>query len=200
METPSRTSELEAVNVCLSLMGNSPVSTLVAPYGADVANARTLLTECSKNLQSQGWKFNEWREVTLQRTVGTNKIPVASNIIAIDADSDPAVDVIFKAGFLYDLKNNTDVFDHDVVCEVKYYFAYDELPETARRYIMVQAARKFQVRYLGSENQEAFTQRDEAEARIAFLHDQAFTADANILNGPDQAYIARRWRARRTNW
>ena len=200
MQTPSRTTELEAVNVCLSLMGQTPVSSLVAPYGADVANARTLITEESKNLQADGWKFNKWREVTLAREVGTNKIPVANNVVSVDADTDSAVDVIFKAGYLYDLKNNTDVFDHDVVAEIKYYFAFDELPETARRFIMISAARKFQVRYLGSENQEAFTQRDESRAWTTFLHDQAEQQDANILNGPDQAYIARRWGRRRYSW
>lgn len=199
MQTPTRTSELEAVNVCLALMGQSPVNSLVAPYGVDVANARNLITEVSKDVQADGWKFNQLRKVTLQRD-GNNKIPVASNVVSVDADTDAGVDVIFRNGFLYDLKNNTDEFDHDVVCEVKYYFAFDELPETARRYIMISAARKFQVRYLGSENQEAFTQMDETRARVVFVRDQAESADLNILNSPDQAYITRRWRTRRFNF
>lgn len=198
MQTPAKTTELDAVNVCLSLMGSSPVSSLVPPYGADVANARNLLLEVSKNVQSEGWSFNTECDYTLHRDAN-NKIPVASNIIAVDADTDWAVDVVERDGFLYNKKPlaHTFVFDHDVKCEVVFMFAFDELPQPARAYIMICAARKFQSRYLGSENQHAYTEMDETRARLNLMSAEADAADTNILNSPDQAYITRRWQTRR---
>lgn len=198
MQTPSKTTELEAVNVCLSLMGSSPVSSLLPPYGADVANARNILTEISKRVQAEGWHFNTEHDYTLYRDAD-NRIPVASNIISIDADTDWAVDVVERNGFLYDRTDTkqTDIFDHDVKCEVTLMFAFDELPETARQYIMICAARKFQARYLGSENQHAFTELDETRARVNLEHAESDSADVNMLNSRDQAYIARRWQVRR---
>lgn len=198
MQTPSRTTELSAVNVMLSLMGNSPINSLATPYGADVAQARALLTEVSIDVQSEGFNFNTEENYTLYKD-GNGKVPVASNILAIDAKTDWAVNVVFRAGYLYDKKNHTDVFDHDVKCEVTWMFAFDELPETVRRYIMIAAARKLQVRFLGSDQQEAFTKDDETRARVRMLVEQGNNADANIFNDPDLAFITRRYGPTRRN-
>jgi len=199
MQTPVRTTELSAVNVMLSLMGNSPVNSLATPYGADVAQARALLAEVSIDVQSEGFQFNTEEDYTLVRDAN-NKVPVANNILSIDAKTDWASDVVFRNGYLYDRKNHTDVFDHDVHCEVTFAFAFDELPETVRRYIMITAARKLQVRFLGSEQQEAFTRDDETRARVRMLTEQGNTADVNILADPSLAYMTRRWGPSRRFW
>jgi hypothetical protein len=198
MQTPVRTTELTAVNVMLSLMGNSPINSLATPYGADVAQARTLLSEVSIDVQSEGFNFNTEDDYTLYRDAN-GKIPVASNILSIDTKTDWAVNSVFRNGFLYDKKNHTDVYDHDVVCEITWMFAFDELPETVRRYIMICAARKLQVRFLGSQEQEAFTKADETRARVRMLVEQGNTADVNILNDPDLAFMTRRYSPTRRN-
>jgi hypothetical protein len=199
MQTPVRTTELSAVNVMLSLMGNSPINSLSTPYGADVAQARNLLGEVSLDVQTEGFQFNTEEDYTLVRDAN-NKIPVPTNAIAIDAKTDWSSDVVFRAGYLYDRKNHTDVFDHDVHCEITFAFAFDELPETMRRYVMIAAARKLQVRFLGSEQQEAFTRDDETRARVRMLQDQGNTADVNIFADPRLAYMTRSWGPTRRFW
>ena len=195
MQTPTRTSELEAVNVCLALMGNSPVNSLSAPFGADVATSKNLLAEVSKDVQAEGWHFNTEYQVDL--IPASNTITLASNVLSVDVENRSDMDVVFRSGKLYDLKNHTFTFTATVQATVVYFFPFDELPECARRYIMISAARKFQARYLGSEQQHMFTSNDETRARVTLMNDEATNADRNILNSPDQAYIARRWSRRR---
>jgi hypothetical protein len=196
VQSPTKTTELEAVNVCLSLLGESPVNSLAVPYGADVANARKLIYEKSKDVQLSGWSFNRESDVTLARNTD-NEIVLAPNTIAVDADTDPAVDVVERDGKLYDRKNHTFVFDHDLKVEIIYMFPFDELPEAARRYIMILAARSFQKRYVGSDIQEAFTRDEQTQAKVTFENREGDSADINILNSPDQAYISRRGQFRR---
>jgi hypothetical protein len=198
MQTPIKTTELSAVNVILSLMGNSPVSSLVAPYGADVAQARNLLAEASADIQSEGWVFNTEEEYDLTRDAITNKIAVPSNACRVDADTDSGVDVVFRDGFLYDRKNHTFVFDHNLKVEIMWLFAFDEIPETLRRYIQIAAARRFQARFLGSENQHLYSEMDETRARVRALNDEGDTRDTNVLNDPNLAYMTRRHQQRRT--
>jgi hypothetical protein len=196
MQTPVRSTELSAVNVMLSLMGNSPVNSLAVPYGADVAQARALLNEVSIDVQTEGYNFNTEDDYTLYRDAD-GKIPVASNIISIDSKTAWAKDIVFRNGYLYDKKAHTDVFTQDLKCEITWMFAFDELPETVRRYIQICAARKLQVRFLGSTEQEAFTKDDETRARVRMLSEQGITADVNILNDPALAFMTRRFSPRR---
>jgi hypothetical protein len=197
VQNPTKTTELEAVNVCLSLLGESPVSSLTAPYGVDVANARKLIYEKSKDVQLTGWAFNKETDVTLTREAVTTFILLAPNAIQVDADTDGSVDVVERDGKLYDRKNRRYTFDHDLKVEITYFFAFDTLPEVARRYIMILAARSFQKRYVGSEIQEMFTREEEIAAKVRFENAEGNTADINILNSPDQFYIARRGQFRR---
>lgn len=196
MQTPVRTTELSAVNVMLSLMGSSPINSLATPYGADVAQARALLTEVSIDVQTEGFNFNTEDDYTLYRDAN-GKIPVASNILSVDSKTSWAKDIVFRDGFLYDKKAHSAVFTQDLKCEITWAFAFDELPETVRRYIMICAARKMQVRFLGSTEQEAFTKDDETRARVRMLNEQGNTADVNILNDPNLAFMTRRFSPRR---
>jgi hypothetical protein len=199
MDTPSLTTELEAVNVILSIIGEAPVNTLVAPYTQDVANARRMITEALKDVLAEGWKFNEETDYTLS-VDGNGEIPVPENCLSVDADTDAAVDVVFRSGKLYDLKTHSFQFDHDVHCEVVFYFPFDEIPECARRYVMIKAARREQARFVGSDTQHQFTQMDETRARVVLQNEQGQTADINILNDPALRYMTRRDHPRRFSW
>jgi hypothetical protein len=59
----------------------------------------------------------------------------------------------------------------------------EDLPQAARHYVMVRAARVFQQRVLGSETLDGFTERDEARARMSLKRYDSQTADYNILTG-----------------
>jgi hypothetical protein len=196
METPSRTTELEAVNTILSLMGEAPVNSLVPPYTQDTANARRMLLEASKSVQAEGWKFNSEEDYTLSQDAD-GEIQLPSNALSVDCDQETAFDLVVRGNRLYDLKDHTFTIGQNVKAEMVWMFPFDELPECARQYILIVAARRNQHRFVGSGEQHQYSAVDEGRARAVLMNEQAQTADANILNDPTMAYISRRWMHRR---
>ena len=66
-----------------------------------------------------------------------------TNILRIDANihQHPTIDPIQRGLKLYDRLNNKYEFDEDLICTVVYFRDFDEIPEPARHYINIQAAR-----------------------------------------------------------
>ncbi len=137
MTTQTRTSELEAVNTILSTIGESPLNTLSGSLPVDGTIAKNVLSEVSREVQSQGWHFNTHYKVTLSRDTD-NKIPLATNIVRVELDprqySKTSYDIVQRNNFLYNLAKNEDTFDvnfKDVTAV--YLLPFDEIPEQAKR-------------------------------------------------------------------
>jgi hypothetical protein len=180
----------------LSILGESPVNTLNPPYGVDVANARNQLYDASKSVQAEGWAFNSEENYSLAPNASGN-IVVPENLLSVDADTETAFDIVLRGTMLYDKKAHSLVFTRALKCEVIWMFAFDELPECARLYIKIKAARAFQARFLGSDSIQKFTELDESRARVTLMSEEGRTGDTNILNDPALAYITRRGNPRR---
>jgi hypothetical protein len=60
---------------------------------------------------------------------------------------------------------------------------FDELPETARHYVSVRAARVFQARTVGSQLLYSFTDKDERDALVSLKRAEGVTGKHNILSG-----------------
>jgi hypothetical protein len=69
------TTELDAVNTMLYTIGEQPVSSLAESGLADVAIAKTILTEQSRRFQAKGWDFNTDKDYALAVDINS-KIPV----------------------------------------------------------------------------------------------------------------------------
>ena len=52
------TTELQAVNTMLSVIGEAPVNSITGTTTVDVSVAKNILDETSLSIQSQGWNFN----------------------------------------------------------------------------------------------------------------------------------------------
>lgn len=59
---------------------------------------------------------------------------------------------------------------------------FDQLPETARQYIMISAARKFQARKMSSGVRERFSQEEEARALALLKREESQNGDYNIFD------------------
>jgi hypothetical protein len=188
------TTELEAVNIMLQAVGADPVSSLEVSADSDVTNARSILAETSKQIQSQGWDFNTDERYPMARTVD-NEYVVPPNVAEIDVSEDfPEVRSTQRAGKLWDQINHTFVWTRDLTFNVTWLFPFEELPQTARHYITMKAARKFQARMLGSESLGKFTAQDEAESYHIFVDAEAIDAQHNILTGNYSVYrTLNRW-------
>ena len=156
--TVAATTELEAINIMLAAIGEAPVNSLIGTLPVDVKLAQSTLTEFNKEIQSEGWSFNTEIDVTLTRDA-SNQIALSQDILRIDANihQHPTIDPIQRGLKLYDRLNNKYEFDEDLICTVIYLRTFEEIPEPARRYITIKAARVFDDRLVTDDGLRTYT-------------------------------------------
>lgn len=177
------TTELDAVNLMLATIGETPVSTLVVSGLTDVSIAKTTLAEQNRAVQKRGWDFNTDRDYQLALDLDS-KIEVPPNALQIDAE-DKSRDVVYRGGFMYDRDKNQFTFDNALKFKIIRYFSFEDLPEAARYYIAIRAARIFQKRILGDDTVDVFTAEQEVDAKIDLEDADSETADRNMMNDPE---------------
>ncbi len=182
--TVAATTELESINIMLAAIGEAPVNSLTGTLPVDVKIAQTTLTEVNKEVQSEGWSFNTEINVTLTRD-GSNHVNIATNVLRVDPNihHHPTIDAIQRGLKLYDRLNNKYEFDDDLDCTVVYYRTFDEIPEPARRYMTIKAARIFVDRLVGDDGLRTYTQEDEIRARSILMETDLANGDHNLLRG-----------------
>ena len=182
--TVAATTELEAINIMLAAIGEAPVNSLIGTLPVDVKLAQSTLTEFNKEIQSEGWSFNTEIDVTLTRDA-SNQIALSQDILRIDANihQHPTIDPIQRGLKLYDRLNNKFEFDEDLICTVIYLRTFEEIPEPARRYITIKAARLFVDRLVTDDGLITYTGQDETRARAILMETDLANGDHNILRG-----------------
>lgn len=187
--------ELEAVNTMLQAVGAAPVQSLTVTSDSDVTTAVSVLRETLKEVQSQGWDFNTDTRYSLTRTEDDEYV-IPSNVAAIDVNTDdyPNVRATERNRKLWDQENHTFTWDQDLTFDIVWLFEFDEIPQTARNYVTLKAARKFQGRVLGSDSAGKYTEQDELDARSIFIDAEGIDAKHNILTGNYSVYrVLNRW-------
>ena len=194
MSNPTATTELEAVNIMLRCIGEAPVNTLNDAAIVDVGMAQNMLAEISKEVQMEGWTWNTEIDYPLSID-GDGFIYLPNNLakITFDPQDYPAGQYVQRGTRIYDRVNHTFVFTDTLYAEIVSFLVFTDLPEAARRYITIRAARKFQDATPSAPELHQYQQRDEQEARIALDATELATADYNILNSPGTSSIRRRW-------
>lgn len=179
------TTELDAINIMLGTIGESPINSLDAATGVvDAVTARSILAEVAVQVQEEGWHFNTDYEFVLTPDSGTKEIYVSPNVIEVDVSPYTTdVDVAIRGNRLYDRKNKTYQFSQDIKADLTILLEFNELPQAARHYITIRSARVFQQRVVGSQLLGAYTDQDEARALRAMRRYEARTGDYNILTG-----------------
>lgn len=186
--SPWQTSEVDAVNILLASIGSQPVNSVDAP-SVDAVMAKQTLKEISLATQLNGWYFNtDQTRVWTPDSSGLIYLP--SNVLMVDnSHGDQDIrhvtarlnpDKNNRRG-LYDMTNKTFVFTSSVTTKTVYAFDWSGLPQAARQYITIRAARVFQDRSVGSEKHHSFTLRDEQYALAALKKFEAETADYSIF-------------------
>ena len=193
------TSELEAVNKVLRMMGEAPVNSLAGQFGL-AKQAHDTLKETSRTIQSEGWSFNTDYERTLTRT-SANEIELSSDIsrVKIDPYEYPDNEVVQRGLKLYDRRNNTSIFTEDLKADVTYMLGWSDLPQHARQYIMTKAGRTLQDQLIGSADLSKINITAEAEARAQFLEEETNAGDHNMIRGnPNHTGVFQTYQPSRT--
>lgn len=181
------TTKLQAVNTMLATIGSSPINSLSGSNSADVAMAVQTLDEVSLSVQSKCWHFNTEEDTVLTPDPTTSEITLPSNTILCDVDSpnNRDIDVVVRGQRLYDRLNKTYEFQKELKAKMVYALEWDDLPQAARFFVMIRAARIFQDRAIGSEKHHTFTLRDEMMALSQLKRYEGETADHTIFDNYD---------------
>ena len=179
------TSELEAINTILSVIGESPISSLSDISSvADAVTEQSIVSEVSRQVQTKGWHFNTDKEITLSPDTYSGEITVPSNCLRVDSTTDDReVDVVNRGSKLYDRRNHTYKLNKQIKVDMVVLLPFTDLPQAARHYVTIKAARIFQSRTVGSEALYQFTATDERDALIDLKKAEGVTGDYNILTG-----------------
>jgi len=192
------TTKIEAVNVCLTNIGEAPVASLVG-LQVDAQVASSIIDEVSREVQSNGWHWNT--EIHTISPNISNQILLPANTLRVDtAGKNKSVDVVQRGMKLYNRKENTYTFTQTLDLHLTMVLDFDEIPEAARRYITMRSSRVFQERTLGSESLSKFNRSDEQQAWALLQHEEAETGDHNMITDSYSTYttVARIAPVRRT--
>lgn len=184
--------KLEAVNICLSSMGEPTVNSLEG-VAVDAQMASNLIDETSRSVQSVGWHWNR-QIITLTPSANTRMIELPETYLRVDA-TDTSINTVRRGYRLYDLNNNTFNFDGPVTCDVVVQLDFISLPFPAKQFVTLRAARLLQQRLLGSDMLYKFNMQDEQQAYAALLQDEIEISDLNMLRDSwsTQSIIQRGW-------
>lgn len=191
------TTEIEAVNAMLDAISETAVDTLDDNSCIESADALRLLRRESRALQLRGWSFNTEEEMTLL-PVEDGSVPLPANTLSVTFRDIPwNRNYAYRAGKVYDRKNQTFTIGQTVTADVVVHLPFEDIPEAARWYITVAAARKLQDIHLGDGQLHQYGAADEQTAWFEFLSRETEDSGYNInRDSVTVSRVTRRWRPR----
>jgi len=188
--TYTPTTELQAINVMLSLIGEQPVNSLEGEY-TEALLARTALHNTSRAVQKRGFNFNSEEDYTLNPTVdGYYMVP--ADVLRINP-SEVGLDVVWRGSKLYDRYEHSFVFTTSSMdVDLVFFLPFTSIPEAIRYYITIKAGRRFAEDVIGSVDASNFTEDDELQALTALMQDEADMDDRTMLDNMEIYKVVRR--------
>ncbi len=150
---------LQPINQMLMSVGQAPVQDLSDP-NPDIDIAKKTLTQCSDEIQAEGWSFNKEYHV-LMSLDDTGRILVPTNMLQVSLGERIANNINFRAVirkdvaldtndlYLYDMVNHTFIWKEAMYCTVLWKFEWVELPKPIQMYVNARACKLFATRTVG---------------------------------------------------
>ena len=184
--------ELEAVNILLSTIGEAPIDSLSdisVNEITDSALARKTLNEVSRDVQAEGWSWNTDQAVKYTKDSADEiKIPASALKVSFSGSQYGSMPYVVRGLRVYDRNRQSyDMSEIESVTanQVVTQLDWDDLPHQAQQYISIRAARIYSDRYLNSAAIFTYTQGDEAYARSMLLRSEERDGENNLLYGND---------------
>ena len=187
--------ELEAVNILLSIIGEAPIdrlSDITVNEITDSALARRTLGEISRDVQAEGWEWNTDSNVPITKDNQNQYLLDSSTLAAVFSPNRyPDGRYVQRGNRVYDRASRTfafgAAFDQPLIIDrVIYQLDWDELPHVAQQYIVIRAGRIFSDRYLNSNAIYVYTAQDEEYARAMLIRGEERGLQNNLLWGNDR--------------
>lgn len=194
--TPS--TQLSAVNVILSTIGETPINSLLGSLPLSASVALNALNEQVNAVQLDGFWYNQDTNVTLAADANGNVfLPPNTAKIEINRRRYAGKELVNRPQYnasgnttnqLYDRRNQTynlsSIPGGVIADRIVYILDWSQLPESAKRYMTIRAARVFADRWVGAETVHQFTAADELNAKRAMEAHKSDEDELNILQSP----------------
>ena len=159
--------ELSAVNSILGSIGQSPITAinLTALQDPEVALIHNILMEVTKDVQNEGWHFNQEDHVSRSPDANGNFL-IPNNYLRFDVSDglyDRTRDVVKRGGKLYDKVEHTDVFTSDLYFDITYLFDFEDIPSAIQRYIIARASVRAATQVVSNQELVQLLQLEEAK-------------------------------------
>ena len=196
--------ELSAVNSILGSIGQSPVTTLgtvttdSTNTGQEIANTfanpqiamiHGLLMESTKDVQNEGWHFNQ--EDHVKRSPDSNgNFLIPSNYLRYDVHEglyDKNKDVVRRNGKLYDNVTHTDVFTNDLYFDITYLISFNDVPPAFQRYIIARASVRAATQLVSNPDLVKLLQLEEAQTRASAIEYDCEQGDHTFFGFPHES-------------
>jgi hypothetical protein len=99
-------------------------------------------------------------------------------------------DLVQRGNKMYDRIKNTYAIGTTVSVDMVVLLDFEEMPETARRFVAIKASRILQDRVLGSESLHSYNSQDEMMAWNNMLQSELDVQDLNIFDNYETNKIA----------
>lgn len=180
--------ELDIVNDCLALMGESPLN--------DVDEGHTLVPQIKRYLreelikiQGSSWWFNKER-VTLSPDVTSKFIYVPMDAISCTPVRKSGYEKLYvmRSRRLYNTQENTYEFDKPVECYLIRKVPFDDLPFNAQNLISIAVQKKFQQAFDADSQRIQQLAIDYQEAYGRLRQEDIRNKQVNFINQPTSLY------------
>jgi len=174
--------KLEAINKIMRRAGLQPIRVLETDTASNGAEAERCLDDAELEMQSQGWNYNTYRDVTLSPDAMDN-ITVPTGTISIYPDSEYGESKNFttRGEKLYDTDENTLLFTADVTVRYIQRWHFDCIPFPVQDYITLVAASRFNEKR-GTPRIQSGIDTTAAVARVRAMQYNNKQAGTNVLN------------------
>ena len=136
--------KLDAVNLMLIAVNKQMATSLDTPlYSIDRDQAVKALIDTSREVQSDGWWFNEEFDVELAYSPSTGHVSIPLNTASLRLVGISRYKRLVQRGTkLYDRVNHTFNIGEAVHADIVFVLDFEDLPQAAKWYITVKAARR----------------------------------------------------------
>jgi|ETNmetMinimDraft_24_1059892.scaffolds.fasta_scaffold45643_2 GR25 family glycosyltransferase involved in LPS biosynthesis len=171
----------DGVNQCLRAIGEIKI-----PDGVDLdsldplheaVQIRDIINEFSKEAQTTGWWFNK-EDWTFIPDVTTGKISIPVNVLSIRGTTR---NVILQGNNLYDVDEQTLIFEDDVVCETVFERDFEQAPESFAKWVVLKSAQEAQFTFKGDTFTDKKLEQRIREAYIVLEREQHRNKSYNLI-------------------
>ena len=170
------TTELEAINMMLASIGESPIAALNDGL-VDAEIASNYLNQISKATQLQGWAFNTLKDYTLTPdNDGYINLPLNTLKVIVPGERRYTQ----RGSKMYDNESHTDVFSSSLTVDLVIALEFDQLSEALRQYLYMAAGRRFQDNMAAEPSIHSISKEDELRAKANFWNEAADEERFNV--------------------